>query len=220
MITLPSFTDQKLLEQAFTHRSFLNEAKEKISSNERLEFLGDSILSFVVSQYLFRRYSEFDEGVLTNIRSLLVNTKSLAEIARTLEFGNLLRLSKGEIESQGRDNPSLLADSYEAFLGALFIDQGLEAVSTFITDTLLVQVTDLVETKTFKDPKSLLQEYVQAKQHASPVYKVMQEEGPAHAKIFTVGVYINDECMGEGKGKSKQQAEEQAAKEALEKTQK
>lgn len=216
-MTLPTFKNQALFEQAFTHRSYLNEAKERIESNERLEFLGDSILSFVVSDYLYTTYPQYKEGILTNIRSLLVNTKSLGEIARNLSFGDLLKLSKGEHDSLGRENQSLLADSYEAFIGALFLDQGLEAVSAFITETLLSAVKDIVEKKSFKDPKSLLQEYVQAKKHTSPVYKVIHEEGPAHARNFLVGVYINRELTGEGKGKSKQEAEEQAAKQALEK---
>lgn len=216
MNKLPEFKNQKLFEQAFTHRSYLNEVKENINSNERLEFLGDSILSFLVSQYLYREYPGYNEGVLTNIRSLLVNTKSLGEKAKELGFGDLLRLSKGEHEAQGRKNQSLLADSYEAFIGALFLDQGLDAVRIFVDQTLLVNVKELVEKKTFKDPKSLLQEYAQSKKKGSPVYKVVKEEGPAHAKVFTVAVFVSGKQVGEGVGKSKQQAEEQAARVALE----
>ncbi len=215
---LPTFKNQALFEQAFTHRSFLNETREQIASNERLEFLGDSILSFLVSDFLYKKYPQYNEGVLTNLRSLLVNTKSLGTIAKELDFGNLLKLSKGEHEAQGRENQSLLADSFEAFIGALFLDQGLEAVSDFVSQTLLVQIPELVEKKTFKDPKSLLQEYVQSKKKGSPVYKVLAEDGPAHAKTFTVGVYVAGNLLGEGVGKSKQQAEENAAKLALEKT--
>ncbi|HEX8965388.1 MAG TPA: ribonuclease III [Patescibacteria group bacterium] len=214
---LPTFKSQALLEQAFTHRSYLNETREQIASNERLEFLGDSILSFLVSDYLYKKYPQYNEGVLTNLRSLLVNTKSLGNIAKELGFGSLLKLSKGEHEAQGRENQSLLADSFEAFIGALFLDQGLEAVAKFVSDTLLVQITELVEKKTFKDPKSLLQEYVQSKKKGSPIYKVLVEEGPAHAKTFTVGVYVAGNLLGEGTGKSKQEAEENAAKLALEK---
>ncbi len=217
MTNLPKFNNQTLFEQAFTHRSYLNEAKENLDSNERLEFLGDSILSFLVSDYLYRKYPEYDEGVLTNLRSLLVNTKSLGEIAKELNFGDLLKLSKGEHEAQGRENQSLLADSYEAFIGALFIDQGLEAVSNFVMESLLSRVQELVEKKSFKDPKSLLQEYAQGHKKGSPLYKVLSEEGPAHARIFTVGVYIKNNLVGEGEGRSKQQAEENAAKQALEK---
>lgn len=214
---LPQFKNQQLFEQAFTHRSYLNETKSKEPSNERLEFLGDSILSFVVSDYFYAKYPEFNEGTLTNLRSQLVNTKTLAEAAGELGFGEYLKLSKGEEESQGRQNQSLLADSYEAYVGALFLDQGLDAASTFIKTTLLPREQGIVEKREFKDPKSLFQEYIQAQYHSAPVYKVLFEEGPSHAKKFTVGAYVKDQLMGQGIGKSKQQAEEQAAKQALEK---
>ncbi|MDO8639758.1 MAG: ribonuclease III [bacterium] len=214
---LPKFKDKKNFEQAFTHRSYLNESKSKIQSNERLEFLGDSILSFVVSSYLFEKYPQFNEGVLTNLRSLLVNTKTLAEIAKKLEFGKNLKLSKGEEESKGRENESLLADCFEAFIGALFIDQGIEKAREFISQTILEITDELVKKKTFKDPKSLLQEHVQSQRINSPVYKVISEQGPAHARIFTVGAYVKDTIVGKGEGKSKQEAEEKAAREALEK---
>jgi len=217
MVQIPTINNQALFEQAFTHRSYLNEAKIKIESNERLEFLGDSILSLVVSDYLYIHYPQYDEGVLTNLRSQLVNTKSLGETARELEFGSHMLLSKGEIESKGRENQSLLADSYEAFLGALYIDQGIEPVKQFIIDTLIPKAEHFIKNDTLKDPKSLLQEHVQAKKHASPHYRVLQEEGPAHARIFTIGVFINNVLTGEGKGKSKQEAEEGAAEQALEK---
>ncbi len=214
-MTLPPFANPQLFEQAFTHRSYLNEARGEVSSNERLEFLGDSILSFVVSQELFKKYPEYDEGVLTNIRSLLVNTKTLAEVAKSLDFGQFLRLSRGEEEAKGRENQSLLADCFEAYIGALFLDQGLNAVTTFIASALFERMVAIVNGKQFKDPKSLFQEYTQSIHHASPNYKVVKEEGPSHAKIFTVGVYVKDSLWGEGIGKSKQEAEEQAAKIAL-----
>lgn len=215
MIDLPKFKNKELFEQSFIHRSYLNETRKKVSSNERLEFLGDSVISFIVSQYLFDKYPEFDEGVLTNLRSLLVNTKSLAQSAKELDFGNYLKLSKGEEESRGRQNQSLLADCFEAFVGALFLDQGIEAVDVFLSQTLLPKAEAYVKNKSFKDPKSLLQERIQAQKQSSPVYKVVNEEGPAHAKIFTVGAYVNNELLGTGYGKSKQEAEEAAAKEAL-----
>lgn len=218
-MNIPKFRNSKLFDQAFTHRSYLNEVKQKIESNERLEFLGDSILSFVVSQFLFKTYPDFEEGTLTNLRSLLVNTKTLAGTASELDFGRLLKLSKGEEESKGRQNQSLLADSFEAFIGALFLDQGIEITSLFISDTILNKANEIVEKKAFKDPKSLLQENVQAQKQNSPSYKVLEEVGPAHAKIFTVGVYVNDSLLGEGKGRSKQEAEENAAKIALKKFQ-
>lgn len=217
MVQIPKINSQDLFEKAFTHRSFLNESKIKIESNERLEFLGDSILSLVVSEYLYTYYPDYDEGILTNLRSQLVNTKSLGETARILGFGEHMRLSKGEIESQGRENQSLLADSYEAFLGALYIEQGIEPVKQFIIDTLIPKAEEFIQKNDLKDPKSLLQEHVQAKKHSSPVYRVLKEEGPAHARIFTIGVFINNTISGEGKGRSKQEAEEYAAEQALEK---
>jgi len=213
---LPSLKDKKLFEEAFVHRSYLNEAKTKISSNERLEFLGDSIISFVISDYLFTKYPDLNEGNLTNLRSLLVNTKSLSEIARELEMGQLLKLSKGEEESKGRENATLLENSFEAFVGALFLDQGLSGVSKFLKDVLFPKIQNLVDKKAFKDPKSLFQEKVQAQKQGAPVYKVLEEVGPAHAKTFKVGVFVSGKKMGEGIGKSKQIAEESAAKIALE----
>lgn len=214
-MTLPKFKNQKLFEEAFTHRSYLNEAKEKLNSNERLEFLGDSIVSLVVSEYLFEKYPYFNEGKLTNLRSLLVNTKNLAEVAKELRFGSLLRLSKGEEESMGRENISLLADCFEAYVGALYLDQGIEKVKAFLEITLFKTAEAFVKKDTLKDPKSLLQEYIQARKQKSPVYRVLEEEGPAHAKTFTVGVFSDTKMVGVGNGKSKQEAEEQAAIQAL-----
>jgi len=215
MDTLPKFKNKKLSKQAFIHRSYLNETKEQLESNERLEFLGDSILSFIVSDYLFKTYPQFNEGILTNLRSLVVNTKSLASAAKTLHFGEHLLLSRGEEESKGRENESILANTFEAFIGALFIDQGIEAVSEFLHASLLPRIEEYVKKKVFKDPKSLLQEYVQARKQNSPAYKVLHEAGPAHAKVFTIGVFVEDRMLGEGVGKSKQEAEENAAGQAL-----
>lgn len=215
MIKLPEFKNKKLFGQAFTHRSYLNEAKEKLESNERLEFLGDSIISFVVSEYLFTEYPDFDEGTLTNVRSMLVNTRTLALVAKELEFGKLLKLSKGEEETKGRENISLLADCLEAFIGALFLDKGIKEAGNFIHKVLLSKTKNFVEKKTFKDSKSLLQEIIQAKKQKSPIYSVVKEEGPPHKKIFTVSVNIGNVLLGKGKGKSKQEAEKNAAQEAL-----
>lgn len=220
MKNLPKFNNQNLFEQAFTHRSYLNEAKEKLESNERLEFLGDSILSSVVSEFLYLKYPYFNEGILTNLRSMVVNTKSLAKAAKELDFGKLLKLSRGEEDSKGRENESLLANCFEAFIGAVFIDQGILQAKEFIKTTLFQQIEENVKAKTFKDPKSLLQEYVQSRKQPSPVYKVLTEEGPPHAKKFTIGVFVTNEPLGEGSGKSKQEAEENAAKQALEKIRK
>jgi ribonuclease-3 len=217
MQKLPEFKSEHLHRQAFIHRSYLNETKEELESNERLEFLGDSILSFIISDHLYKTYPQFDEGILTNLRSLVVNTKSLAKTAKTLNFGEYLLLSKGEEDSRGRENESILANTFEAFIGALFMDQGTQAVSDFLHEVLVPQIEEYVQKRVFKDPKSLLQEYVQSKKQNSPLYKVLNEEGPAHAKIFTIGVFVENEKFGEGVGKSKQEAEEQAAQVALEK---
>lgn len=217
MKNLPEFNNQQLARQAFVHRSYLNESREPLESNERLEFLGDSILSFIISDHLYKTYPDFDEGILTNLRSLVVNTKSLAKTAKKLNFGDHLLLSKGEEDSKGRENESILANTFEAVIGALYLDQGVDAVRTFLYEVLIPNIEEYVQKKVFKDPKSLLQEYVQAKKQNSPVYKVLKEEGPAHAKRFTIGVFVENQLTGEGTGKSKQEAEEQAAEKALEK---
>lgn len=215
MTKLPKIKNSKILEDALTHRSYLNEVKEKTPSNERMEFLGDSILSFVVSDYLFNKYPDFNEGKLTNLRSLLVNTKMLAGLAKECDLGSLLRLSKGEEESGGRNNPSLLADTFEAFIGALFLDQGIEAAEEFINLTVIPKADEFIQKNLLKDPKSRLQEYVQSKRQTSPLYRVTEEEGPAHAKTFTIGVYVDEKLLGKGTGHSKQEAEESAAQDAL-----
>ncbi len=209
------FKNKELLRQAFIHKSYLNEAKKREFSNERLEFLGDSILSFIVSKYLYDTYPNFEEGTLTNLRSQLVNTKSLAESARGLDLGSKLILSKGEEESEGRQNQTILANTFEAYIGALFLDQGIEKVEEFIKATILPKVERLVAGRVFKDPKSLLQERVQSQKKSSPIYKVLGEKGPAHQKTFTVGVFSNNKLLAKGIGRSKHLAEEEAAKAAL-----
>jgi ribonuclease III len=215
MIKIPQIKNPQLFDEATTHRSYLNEVKEKIPSNERLEFLGDSILSFIVSDYLFSKYPDFNEGKLTNLRSLLVNTKMLGSLSKECDLGTHLKLSKGEEESGGRNNQSLLADTFESFLGALFLDQGLEEVKKFVYQTVIPRADEFLKSNVLKDPKSRLQEYVQSKKQGSPNYRVTLEEGPAHARKFTVGVFVKDELLGEGNGKSKQEAEEDAASKAL-----
>jgi len=217
MTKLPKFNNKNLQRQAFVHRSYLNETKEKISSNERMEFLGDSILSFVVSKYLYDKYPNFEEGILTNLRAQLVNTKSLAGVARELNFGSLLILSKGEEESKGRENQSILANSLESFIGALFLDQGIKIVEDFLNEVLLNKAEKIVLSRSFKDPKSLLQEKVQSRKLSSPVYKVLEEQGPAHARIFTVGAYVGNKLVAKGVGHSKQEAEVNSAKNAIDK---
>lgn len=211
------FKDTDILKQAFYHRSYLNEVKKDIESNERLEFLGDSILSLVVSSALFKLRRKDTEGDLTNLRAYIVKTKSLSEAAKKLDLGKYLELSKGEEISGGRENPQLLANTYEALLGAIFIDQGLEAVKKVINNTLLTLFEKELKSGPPKDSKSSLQEIVQEKFRESPYYKIISTKGPDHAKEFTVGVYINGREYGTGSGSSKQDAEEHSAIEALEK---
>ena len=217
MVKIPNFKNKALLNQALVHRSYLNENKEIITSNERLEFLGDSIISFIVSSYLYDNFKNYDEGRLTNLRSLLVNTKSLANCARELDLGSRLLLSKGEEESGGRNNQSLLADVFEALVGALFLDSGVQAVKKLLEEVLLPKTQSFVEKNMLKDPKSLLQEYIQSHKKSSPKYVVLLEEGLPHAKLFTVGAFVGEKLYGKGEGKSKQEAEEIAASNALEK---
>lgn len=211
-----TFTNTELLKQAFYHRSYLNEAKHIRESNERLEFLGDAILSFITSSYLYMTYPDYPEGTLTNIRSSLVKTTSLAEIANTLRLGHLLFLSHGEEESGGRNNPSLLADTFEALLGAMFLDQGIDVVRTFLTHCLFPNTERIINEKTYIDYKSLLQEIIQEQKRISPTYRVVKSEGPDHAKTFWIEAVVGETKLGEGVGKSKQEAEQKAAADALE----
>ena len=209
------FKNPKLLEQAFLHRSYLNEVKMDMQSNERLEFLGDSVLSLVISYYLYALRVTDSEGELTNLRAHLVKTKSLAEAAGRLNLGKYLKLSKGEEISGGRNNPQILANTYEALLGSLFLDAGLEVVKGVIEKTLLPLFEKELKLGPPKDAKSSLQEVVQQKLKLSPHYKILQTHGPDHAKQFIVAVFVGGKEMGRGRGNSKQIAEEKAAKQAL-----
>jgi len=212
-----TFKNQNLLRQAFYHRSYLNEAKHITESNERLEFLGDSILSFLSSHYLYKNYPHYPEGILTNIRSSVVKTQSLGQAAKNLGFGELLFLSKGEEDGGGRNNISLLADSFEAFLGALFLDQGLPAVQAFLAAHLFSAISAIIQNKAYIDFKSYLQELVQETHKISPTYEVVKTEGPDHDRTFWIDVRIGKTKLGSGIGKSKQEGEQQAAQNALEK---
>lgn len=211
-----TFKNQKLLKQAFIHRSYLNEVKDKnLFSNERLEFLGDAVLELLVSSFLYHQFPQKQEGVLTNLRSKIVCTKTLSQEARRLNLGAFLKLSRGEEKEGGRKNPSILADTFEALLGAIYLDQGIEKTKIFLKTVLFPYAEKIVAGKNLKDPKSLFQEIVQEKIKTSPVYKVLREEGPDHLKKFKVGAYVNDKLYGVGKGKSKQEAEENAARKAI-----
>jgi len=212
------FQNQGFLKQALTHRSYLNEFKNRnLQSNERLEFLGDAVLGFVVSTWLFKKFPQYFEGKLTNFRSNLVKTPSLSKIAQKLEIGNYLLLSKGEKEGKGQENPTLLANAMEAIIGAIFLDQGIKATKIFIKTHFQSLLEEIIQSGKLKDYKSLLQEKIQAQTSQSPVYKTVKEEGPEHQKIFTVSVTTNGELLAIGTGKSKQKAEQQAAQKALEK---
>ena len=212
---LPTFKDPKIEFQVFTHRSYLNESNEARESNERIEFLGDSILSFVVSSYIYKKYPNLKEGELTNMRSILTNTETLYSIAAEMELGKYLKLSRGEEASGGRTNKSLLANTYESIVGGLFLDQGVEASREFITNTILNRIDEIIGDQGLKDSKSHLQEILQDKYKNSPIYEIVSEEGPDHARIYTVQVRNGDKILGKGTGKSKQDAEKQAAREAL-----
>ncbi|MBI3103648.1 ribonuclease III [Candidatus Daviesbacteria bacterium] len=211
------FNNINLLKQAFIHRSYLNEVRLNSDSNERLEFLGDSVLSLVVSFYLFNKRLQDAEGELTNLRAYVVKTKSLSEAAKKLDLGSYLKLSKGEEQGGGRENPQLLANTYEAVVGAVFLDQGLEVVKKIIEKTLFALFEKELKMGPPKDAKSHLQEVVQERFKQSLKYQILQTRGPDHAKHFMVAVYIGGKEMGKGSGSSKQVAEEQAAKEALKK---
>lgn len=205
-----------LYEEALTHRSFLNETRNVVSSNERVEFLGDSVLSLIISSFLFKMRVQDEEGELTNLRAYIVKTDSLAKAALKLNLGNFLRLSKGEELSGGRTNTQILANTYEAVLGAIYLDLGLDQAIKFVETTLLPYFEDEIKKGAPPDPKSHLQEVVQSQFKVSPRYKILATSGPDHAKQFLVGVFMDGKQIGKGQGSSKQQAEEKAAKGALE----
>ncbi|MCL5675798.1 MAG: ribonuclease III [Patescibacteria group bacterium] len=215
-LNLPEIKNQQLRETAFTHRSFLNENKKNSQSNERLEFFGDAILSFVVSQYLYRKYPYYSEGKLTDLRTALVNRETLAKVARKLGLGLHLKMSRGEERSGGRNSDALLANTFEAFIAALFFDQGLDIVAGFLTTHLLPLAEEYGRGKNLKDFKSILQEKTQEKEKHSPLYRVLNQTGPDHAKTFEIGVYLNDRLLAKGVGPSKHKGELAAAKKALE----
>ncbi len=215
---LPEFKDKLLLETALTHRSALNEKKSNIKvSNERLEFLGDAVLELSTTKFLFDKFPDEPEGVLTAYRSSLVKTTTLARIAVKLGLNEMLLMSKGEEATGGRTNVGILADVTEAVLGALYIDQGSKAVDELLGKILFPEINTIIENKLYKDGKSFLQEVVQAKNLETPTYQVISEIGPDHDKEFTVTVTISDKVVGRGIGKSKQQAQQAAAIEALKK---
>ena len=209
------FKNKNLLRQAFCHRSYLNEnPKCHLENNERLEFLGDAVLELVITEYLYRNYKE-SEGQLTNWRAALVNSQSLASIAEELGFNNYILLSRGEAKDTGKARQSILANTFEAFLGALYLDQGFRVVRNFIKKHLIKRLSYIIENGLFRDAKSLFQEMAQKEIRVTPEYKVLEEHGPDHAKHFTMGVFLEDKLIAKGEGSSKQEAEEEAARNAL-----
>lgn len=209
------FKEWHLLRTAFVHRSYLNEHKSsKMESNERLEFLGDAVLELVVTEYLYLNYPN-PEGELTNWRSALVKGETLAKISRELNLGEYLYLSHGEENSGGRDKDYLLANTFEAIIGVIYLELGYEKAKKFIEKFLLVRLEDILEKGAHIDAKSKFQEMAQEKAGFTPVYELLHDEGPDHNKMFTMGAYIEDRIVGKGKGSSKQSAEQRAAEDAL-----
>jgi ribonuclease-3 len=210
------FKDKELLKQAFIHRSFINENPgTRMSHNERLEFLGDAVLELITTDYLYKKYPQSPEGELTAYRSALVNAVILSGIAEETGMNEFLLLSKGESKDMGKARMHILANTFESFVGALYIDQGYDAAKKFITDALFPKVDAIVKNKLWRDPKSLVQEKAQEFVHVTPAYKVLAESGPDHDKRFTIGIYFGNDLIAEGKGKSKQEGEAKAAEAAL-----
>lgn len=210
------FNDKELLRQAFIHRSYLNEHPEiALPHNERLEFLGDAVLELSVTRHLYGNYPN-PEGELTNWRAAIVNSKILAEIAEGLEFNNFLLLSKGEEKDTGRARQYILANAFEAFVGALYLDKGFDVADEFIAKHVISRLPAIIEEQLYRDPKSRFQEESQERVSVTPNYKVLEEWGPDHAKSFSVGLYLGDELVAKGEGPSKQEAEEKAAENGLE----
>lgn len=210
------FKDINLLDTVFVHTSYLNEHKSlKVCHNERLEFLGDAVLELVVTEYLYKTFPKQEEGVLTNWRSALVKGKHLAEIASDLELGPYLYLSRGEERSGGRKKNYILANTLEALIGAIFLDQGYKTCHIFIDQFILKHLDEILRKGHHIDAKSKLQEISQDTLGITPEYRVHEQHGPDHNKIFTMGAYIGEELAGEGKGSSKQKAEQKAAEQAL-----
>lgn len=207
------FKDENLLKQAFTHRSYLNENPDWTTAhNERLEFLGDAVLELAASDFLFEKFPEKPEGELTSFRAALVNADSLAEAAEDLDINNYLLLSRGEAKDIGRGRLYILSNTYEAIIGAIYLDQGYKSAEEFIKKTLLPKIKEVLEKGLYRDAKSAFQEKSQEVVQLTPVYKVSEEWGPDHDKQFRVGVYLGEELIAEGEGPSKQLAEQEAAK--------
>ena len=211
------FKNHILLTRALTHRSYINENPYALEDNERLEFLGDAVLDFIVGAWLYHHYPEMTEGDLTLVRTALVRTEQLAEFARQIDLGSAILLGQGEIVSGGRRRNALLCAGFEALIGGLYLDQGIEAVELFCEPYISRAVEKILVGGHPRDPKSILQEWTQARGINPPEYETIKESGPDHEKVFTVNVRVEDLVSGAGEGYSKREASKQAAKEALEK---
>ncbi len=208
-----NFKNKDLLIQAFTHRSYLNENPNfHLEHNERMEFLGDAVLELVVTEELYQKYPIKSEGELTSWRAALVNTKMLSKIAQRLGFNDFLLLSQGEAKETGKARQCILANSFEAFIGAFYLDQGLNPVRKFVKVHLIKELAEIIEKGFFKDAKSRFQEQAQEIENITPVYETLKTWGPDHARSFIIGVFLGKEKVAEGQGSSKQEAEEEAAK--------
>ena len=208
------FNDINLLVTALTHRSYVNEHKKVHDHNERLEFLGDAVLELVSSDFLYRNYSE-SEGIMTALRAALVRTESIGDAGKELGYEPLVRLSKGEQNGSERAHDVILADCFEAVIGAIYLDQGYDVAKDFIAKHILVKIDTVLEEGSWRDPKSYVQELAQKIDGITPIYKTLKEDGPDHDKTFTIGVYVGDELKGVGTGHSKQEAQTEAAKEGV-----
>lgn len=210
------FNDKDLLIQAFTHRSYINENRvTKLKHNERLEFLGDAVLELVTTEFLYEKFPNRNEGELTAIRAALVNTITISEVSSDLGFNNELLLSKGEAKDMGRARQAILANTFEAVIGAIYLDQGYEAAKVFISKNLLPRTEKIIEDSLWVDAKSKFQEKAQEHTGTTPIYKTIEETGPDHDKQFRVGVFIGGEQIASGVGKSKQDAEQESARNGL-----
>ena len=210
------FRDKLLLQRALTHRSFLNENPQAIEDNERLEFLGDAVLDFVVGAWLYRHYPEKSEGEMTRLRAALVRTERLAKFAEEIELGRALRLGRGEEDGGGRHRPAMLCAAFEALVGAMYLDADVGLVNQFMGPLMEEGIADVYREKGERDPKSLLQEWVQARGMTAPVYQIVKESGPDHDKFFEVEVCVDGKPISHGTGKNKQKASKVAAKNAME----
>jgi ribonuclease-3 len=210
-----TFINKDLLRQAFTHRSYLNEVELEHGHNERLEYLGDAVLELVITHYLYNEFPDTPEGQLTAYRSALVRTESIGDAAGHAEFNNYLLLSKGEARDTGKARNIILANTYEAFVGALYLDQGYQAAQEFILGTLIPKMSEILEKGLWRDAKSYVQEKAQELLSITPTYQVISEQGPDHDKVFVIGIFFGPVRVAEGTGSSKQEAQQDAARNAL-----